>query len=463
MLDKSSYIRGISLAGFQVFDELTEIPFDRLTLLFGPNSAGKSAIEDALRILQILMSAGPGDFGQAAWNPAAQASIVSAIDTASLARLKEEFRKSWRRTGQDGAIADELRLHIRASMALNPCLAAIGRLDAAATASTDAELQFRFFQQDGDKWTAGNFSDEEFDFEGLCFGFSVWVDSEIALAYDHADWLTVLNIKHPSLASYAPASNFRLLSDRFAEHVKWEEGAIAFHMLPGFRLDGWEATESGAHAGFLPVLEAESKDEAYAAAVREFSDLFGRILIVVHHEFRVAVTAIPASRQIPTEKELTFMEGKVRHSLDLKSSPFFESLGALVVGVNIELPAVDIYGVLKDAETLDKVNEYLADHLFTEKGYRIDRKGYVLISEDDFEATASATSRSVPRHGSAETFKLKDAQARTFSFQDVGSGLGYVLPVLCAIADGRSISRLTFIQQPELHLHPALQAELQTS
>ena len=34
--------------------------------------------------------------------------------------------------------------------------------------------------------------------------------------------------------------------------------------------------------------------------------------------------------------------------------------------------------------------------------------------------------------------------------------MGYVLPVLAALAS----SRMTFIQQPELHLHPALQAEL---
>ena len=45
---------GISLAGFQVFEELTEIPLGRLSLLYGPNSAGKSVVEDALTLIRDL-------------------------------------------------------------------------------------------------------------------------------------------------------------------------------------------------------------------------------------------------------------------------------------------------------------------------------------------------------------------------------------------------------------------------
>ena len=44
------------MGGFQVFDEITHIPISRLTLLFGPNSAGKSSVEDALQILSDLCS-----------------------------------------------------------------------------------------------------------------------------------------------------------------------------------------------------------------------------------------------------------------------------------------------------------------------------------------------------------------------------------------------------------------------
>ena len=54
------------------------------------------------------------------------------------------------------------------------------------------------------------------------------------------------------------------------------------------------------------------------------------------------------------------------------------------------------------------------------------------------------------------SLELRDSIGRRFYFDEVGSGLGYVLPVLLAIAS----SKTAFLQQPELHLHPALQSEL---
>ena len=45
-------ITGIYLGGFQVFDEVNFIPLRRLTFFYGPNSSGKSAVEDALQLIQ---------------------------------------------------------------------------------------------------------------------------------------------------------------------------------------------------------------------------------------------------------------------------------------------------------------------------------------------------------------------------------------------------------------------------
>lgn len=53
---------------------------------------------------------------------------------------------------------------------------------------------------------------------------------------------------------------------------------------------------------------------------------------------------------------------------------------------------------------------------------------------------------------------LSDEQGRAFSFSDVGSGVGYVLPVVNAFCEPEK--PLLVIQQPELHLHPALQSDL---
>lgn len=51
---------------------------------------------------------------------------------------------------------------------------------------------------------------------------------------------------------------------------------------------------------------------------------------------------------------------------------------------------------------------------------------------------------------------LRDALGRRLRFDEVGSGVGYLLPVLLALASEYT----TFVQQPELHVHPALQSDL---
>lgn len=48
-------LKQLTIGGFQVFEEKTTIPFGALTLIFGPNSAGKSAILDALQTLHELL------------------------------------------------------------------------------------------------------------------------------------------------------------------------------------------------------------------------------------------------------------------------------------------------------------------------------------------------------------------------------------------------------------------------
>jgi hypothetical protein len=74
-------ITGITLEGFQVFDKPTYIPLDRLTLLFGPNSAGKSAVQDAIELYAVLMTRDDTSSGK------------------SDVRAKELLARHWRRTG----------------------------------------------------------------------------------------------------------------------------------------------------------------------------------------------------------------------------------------------------------------------------------------------------------------------------------------------------------------------------
>jgi predicted ATPase len=51
---------------------------------------------------------------------------------------------------------------------------------------------------------------------------------------------------------------------------------------------------------------------------------------------------------------------------------------------------------------------------------------------------------------------LQDGDGRKVELQDVGSGIPFVLPVLYAVA----CQGIVKVQQPELHLHPALQSSM---
>jgi hypothetical protein len=106
-----------------------------------------------------------------------------------------------------------------------------------------------------------------------------------------------------------------------------------------------------------------------------------------------------------------------------------------------------------------KVNEYLSSHLFKDSGYRVSARVMVLKPLlDDFFEEGRTCSDAMALQGEPALvcLSLIDGQRRMVDFHDVGSGIGFVLPVLAAVAEGGVVQ----VQQPELHLHPALQTAL---
>jgi hypothetical protein len=93
------------------------------------------------------------------------------------------------------------------------------------------------------------------------------------------------------------------------------------------------------------------------------------------------------------------------------------------------------------------VNRCLSHHLFLDQGYQI--------------AFDVCKLNSANGQGLKDTYvalvvaHLIDSSGRRMTFEDVGTGISCVLPVIVAMHGQQS-----FIQQPELHLHPALQSAL---
>lgn len=107
------------------------------------------------------------------------------------------------------------------------------------------------------------------------------------------------------------------------------------------------------------------------------------------------------------------------------------------------------------------INRSLREHLFIDQGYSVvfdvcevlpDRKSK---AGKEFWLERGAVGGFKGSPCAWMTCSLQDNAGRKVSFEDVGTGISCVLPVLAGLHSGFSFS-----QQPELHLHPALQSAL---
>lgn len=102
---------------------------------------------------------------------------------------------------------------------------------------------------------------------------------------------------------------------------------------------------------------------------------------------------------------------------------------------------------------LDFVNNSLLD-LFSDVGYQV----VYDLHEVRTRVLASSETRSVKARdtiGNICRIYLRDGSGRSLEFEDVGTGVSCVIPVLIDLHDP-----VAFFQQPELHLHPAMQSRL---
>uniref|UniRef100_UPI004049546B DUF3696 domain-containing protein n=1 Tax=Flavobacterium sp. TaxID=239 RepID=UPI004049546B len=97
----------------------------------------------------------------------------------------------------------------------------------------------------------------------------------------------------------------------------------------------------------------------------------------------------------------------------------------------------------------DFPNKALSDYLISLRGYEVYPIAYEMkqtgIAKDQYSSTRTFI-----------YLKLKNKAKKELGFEDVGSGISYVFPILTSLW----ASKFSFIEQPELHLHPSAQCEL---
>ena len=365
-MGKIGNITGITLAGFQVFEEPTFIPMDRLTLLFGPNSAGKSSVQDALELYQMALD-----------------------DDCLYEDLQKVLKRHWRRSGKavNGLVG---KMHISVSYSVTDVRelfsmvyferrrkTQIGLWHELSSRSKNYTSQFEFFL-DPDN-TKG-----ELDFT---MRYHLFNGDELLVA--EVDNGVCVNIAHPLLRTSAEI--FTNAEKRYPNQVSLERGIFAAKGgITAFQPNGSGFTERRENWIDLNIFESSKKDSNWhqpelQLVVQETSLLVGALLSSFHTKFRFTSSKVDASRKVPTRSDLTFeLEGwdDPLHNFRGSGDPQYQALAtSLASELFVDVAGNNALNVDSLRAYADYVNWALSGHLFLEQGYRLDVVTHHKIAE----------------------------------------------------------------------------------
>jgi hypothetical protein len=437
MYSNETKLKTLRLGGFQVFSETSEIPIAPITLLYGPNSAGKSAVHDALDLLRRFWTSLPADADADKW------------EFASAAVRRVALAKDWRRLDDRTFGEQPLVLDVELLVPRNKLIP-----------PADIAVQFNMFEllNSGMETCDHDTVEAKLQFtpsiDATRTLISISVNGYSMLEYIEGESLC-LNVQHSFFGS-----DSKLASQNWPAPLIMKGGWLCLTGL--VVLNGHRQFDLGlVNKGILGGDEiAPISPRTWYEGLNYFQQIVGALLKRWSSAVADACTSrlVAASRTVPIDEELTyFFDDKLQgiepsfRSLS-RSRPEFEgvarsaALHLLQRAGSMQLSESE----LKDAEQVSVINRYLDNHLFTDRIFQIEAEVRRTMPVDEEPGVGAAEGPFIIR------LRLRDAQGRRLSFTDVGSGVGYSLPVFCALA----CPSLAFIQQPELHLHPALQASM---
>ena len=483
-------ITKIALTGFQVFIKRTELPIGKINLLYGPNSAGKSAIEDAFSIVNMLKTCntlnGVKTKNQQRWSDShlhygTIANRISQENNEFFLKLKS----CWNKSGSPAAYWPWMEIEIESCYSMEEyegiVIDAYGNGDHIQCKSINEKFRFYFDSADQEN----NLDSLEFSLDKVNFSYALDIDNKGLLGFNEGNGSFAMNCKHPTIHLPDFSSFFghdKDISDVTAflekidllknndflmnknlfkdinlqeiELVSFNKNVIKFNVIYGFSFLGYCSDDSSpVMIGPAPFDLIKNKVE-YKRAFEIFSKHFQKILSDVNL-YRLTIPKfafVSASRQIPLKDDLLIYDKSSYEDNFLIESQLTGFVSYLDLGRNNIYSKNSYIPYLENDKIIEKINYFLDTHLFKEKGYFIGK---------DLEFVSSKNS---PHTKSGEIqltftqFYLADPDGTRFGFDEVGSGLGYVFPVLCVLAQDKK--QLIIVQQPELHLHPALQAAL---
>lgn len=436
-------IKKITLAGFQVFEEPTEIPLERITLLYGPNSSGKSALEDAYLMIEAMANAyHDGEIYRAGFR-----GTSLPIDL---------IRKNWRRISDDPVRLAPF-MSITLDMEVGTKLLPVSGDEAKGG---DLRISFVFSNNSNNESDPSTWVDRPGEFWQDClYDLRIEFNSELLLSIKDRISATV-NLESPFLeriSSIGKKLEFHSLkmtpSDWSSEGVQTTSAEISVEQGLVTLKSGVTHQEIGLG---LKLFEYEWKAGTdWHDATTKYKSVFDLILKQATSELPMASTrVVNASRQVPRPEDLVYLiKDMEQANTFFDHVPFKSGLPEMAALARSYGCTETDFDLMEEDDLIERVNHSLTDDLFAERGYRLGFDHRKLLSPAGVS------------DGMFVRIFLVDSNGRRFNFTEVGSGLGYILPVLVAIWDDSEwgysylINRV-IIQQPELHLHPALQSSL---
>lgn len=441
----------VVIGGFRSIKETAVIPLAPITLMFGPNSAGKTSVLRGLEMLQaVLRTRTRGEN----------------IEPLEGLHWFHRFGREHHSTNLTlGAELVNCQLHCDVA-ALN--WAGLGQIESASVIDVGL-LEYRFTLdralENDDKWRLTLNGEEVFSVHRvkdtpsqglppLWFPFG----RQLLLLNLECDWVNRL----PSVRRLVKRVQSAGKKPVYLKHVQLQEGQCAIPLwVHRGRLVSWLADpmETGELDDFLDGLTDDQVKELEAANLSVESVLaeMNAVIDAVEQALikEVEVMIVPGGRGLLTPEQLTYpLHSEVvprQHARTLPEA--FECYATTLFCASKASTSASV-----QPKRPDLVNQVLSEGLFGKRIYRFYPAATRVMESDISLKPGGGRKRwSDPSPvGSTCHLRLTDGQNRLLSIEDVGSGVSYVLPVLVALWQ----AKLSWVEQPELHLHPAAQCEI---
>lgn len=300
-----SKLKRIGVQNFQVFREFTEIPLAELTLFFGPNSAGKSAVFDALDVLLQVMS------------PPEWSGRGGPFDKDDPELRRAILERHWRREGGDVFADGPMRLVAQVDLSGNLTPRPEGD-------PLSQDKRVREHRRDTDVQ-----SKDRVVLLDVSFPASTWSSS--ANAEEH--------VSGPTLRVFVDGSLVYMHEDGGFVFVALDHSYV-HELFPGVAEDedAWRLAESPylqlmnggaavvadvAYSGgfrlMLPERVLDESDDYQTEQLHRFAELHDSLTAHLQHlcTLGLRLSRVEASRGVPTPKDLTYVVEKIspRHPL----------------------------------------------------------------------------------------------------------------------------------------------------